>query len=785
MSDLGAALRGAIDDADALIVVCSPHAAQSPWVNAEVTHFKRSGRADRIFAVIIDGAPNALTSDKECFPPALRFEVDANGALTDRPAEPLALDTRRDTFSRLRARLVAGLLSIPFDHLWRRDKRRRMQSKVLLTGCVAAGAGAIALALLTWQNELQQSEIEPTLTSARVEAGEGRVAQAVSLLVPYLDGEMAGRVEPTLRTLLGWAQPASEQIAAMGKARVVSYRGALVFFDAQGGLHDISEIGIKPLRLILAQDRRRLVIIGEQRTFVVDAQTGARLADLNNANANWASFAFETPQGLLLVLGTSHGSTNGTIIHWALSVSKDGASASTNYISHMISIDGVWISGACQALVVTRDGDAIAFPFRASDVGEEVPYVVYSAAHPERVAQNIWQPDPQYNNNPFYEKWASTLATANPFVSAGCVGVAADDIAGDLDPSIVDLVKIGEEGGSGKWGAMQQIPMLYRERSAPDERGPFWEDATLNFNGIGVWRSLPVPRGIRPESTKFDVVDGRVLTFGEERTNAGVIWNVCGARCLEVAMMHNEASSYEVVRSPNGAHLLLAQAGAIVDLKRLELVTGLGELPTGAGRAFDFEPDTTQLAIVDGGEIVAYRPNAEGLWRRAALVALGSLGGSGDFAGLIALGGGHYIVAESNGQVSRVAPRGVVAWQIKYAGLGTVVGLRYSANRRYAALLSANGLRVIDTETGLVLSGILKPPGWTEDDVDYCQGGVHVGDDGNVHFFCMTYNDDEPRAAHWKPPLFEGTLESRLRAMLCGADERLSPIASLERCITH
>jgi hypothetical protein len=50
-TDLGAALQGAIADAESLIVVCSPNAAQSSWVNKEIMHFKRTGRGGRIFAV--------------------------------------------------------------------------------------------------------------------------------------------------------------------------------------------------------------------------------------------------------------------------------------------------------------------------------------------------------------------------------------------------------------------------------------------------------------------------------------------------------------------------------------------------------------------------------------------------------------------------------------------------------------------------------------------------------------------------------------------------------------
>ena len=56
--DVGATLRGAIEDSENLIVIASPHAAQSRWVNAEIHHFRQTGRGDRIFAVIVDGIPN-------------------------------------------------------------------------------------------------------------------------------------------------------------------------------------------------------------------------------------------------------------------------------------------------------------------------------------------------------------------------------------------------------------------------------------------------------------------------------------------------------------------------------------------------------------------------------------------------------------------------------------------------------------------------------------------------------------------------------------------------------
>jgi hypothetical protein len=90
-SDPGAALLGAIADAENLIVICSPNAAKSKWVNDEITHFKRTGRADRIFAVIVAGAPNS-EEETECFPPALRFDGGADGVLSDRRPRARARD---------------------------------------------------------------------------------------------------------------------------------------------------------------------------------------------------------------------------------------------------------------------------------------------------------------------------------------------------------------------------------------------------------------------------------------------------------------------------------------------------------------------------------------------------------------------------------------------------------------------------------------------------------------------------------------------------------------------
>ena len=81
-SDIAVKVRAAIENAEALIVLCSPHAAQSKWVDLEVSRFK-SKPGGRVFAVIIDGVPNSGDPRTECFCPSLKVKIDASGLSSD------------------------------------------------------------------------------------------------------------------------------------------------------------------------------------------------------------------------------------------------------------------------------------------------------------------------------------------------------------------------------------------------------------------------------------------------------------------------------------------------------------------------------------------------------------------------------------------------------------------------------------------------------------------------------------------------------------------------------
>ena len=141
--DLGATLRTALAESQALVVVCSPAAARSRWVNAEVETFRASGRGDRVLCFVIDGEPGSSDDASECFPPAMR-SIGASGE----PAEPMAADARPHADGREAAflKLVAGLLGVPYDVLAQREAQRRNKRLVAVATASLAGM-AIALSL--------------------------------------------------------------------------------------------------------------------------------------------------------------------------------------------------------------------------------------------------------------------------------------------------------------------------------------------------------------------------------------------------------------------------------------------------------------------------------------------------------------------------------------------------------------------------------------------------------------------------------------------------------------
>lgn len=150
-ASLSNAIVGALSDSAFLVVVCSPRAAKSIYVNREVECFRSLGRPDNILAIIVDGEPGAQSkgnSEVECFPVAMLPTDEADSS----HAEPLAADARAQGDGKKLAvlKVLAAILGTNLGELRKRDaiRQRRLLFQRLTVCCVIAAvlAGVYLLA---------------------------------------------------------------------------------------------------------------------------------------------------------------------------------------------------------------------------------------------------------------------------------------------------------------------------------------------------------------------------------------------------------------------------------------------------------------------------------------------------------------------------------------------------------------------------------------------------------------------------------------------------------------
>jgi tetratricopeptide (TPR) repeat protein len=168
-TDLGTVIDEALRLSGCQIVICSPSAARSRWVNEEILAFKRLGREDRIFCLIVGGEPNAsddpARAEEECFPPALRYRLGSDGNLSSVRTEPIAADARpgKDGRGNAKLKLIAGILGVGFDALRQREQSRRQRQLFAIASGALAGmvitSGLATVAIIERSSAQRQTVI--------------------------------------------------------------------------------------------------------------------------------------------------------------------------------------------------------------------------------------------------------------------------------------------------------------------------------------------------------------------------------------------------------------------------------------------------------------------------------------------------------------------------------------------------------------------------------------------------------------------------------------------------
>jgi WD40 repeat protein/TPR repeat protein len=351
-ADLGEQVNKALQDAAILIVICSPNAAASRWVNEEILAFKRLGRTNRILALIVSGEPNAADKPQfdaklECFPPALKFHLGPDGELSAARVEPIAADARphADGKENAKLKLIAGILGVGFDSLKQRElEAARLRTRIAQTiagGFAVLAVAALAATYFAWQNGIEaarQRDIALTReahflsdqANQALEAGDPQRATLIALEALPIKGR-----DPET--------PEARKALAAAYAAGMEERGAVLLADRA---------------LAFSSDGKRIATAAYDKAQIWDTGTGARLGPALKSE-NEITFAVFSPDGSRLVTATDNrvriwDTTTGAAV--GQPITRNKPYESNAFEPEGASVAAIFEIGANRFLVPQRDG---------------------------------------------------------------------------------------------------------------------------------------------------------------------------------------------------------------------------------------------------------------------------------------------------------------------------------------------------------------------------------------------------------------------------------------------
>ena len=793
-TDLGATLRDALDNSENLIVICSPHAARSKWVNAEILHFKNTSAADRIFAVVADGIPNSDDPELNCFPPALTSQYVGDELLSDSNAEPLAIDLRKESFQRARIRLVAGVLGVSFDSLWQREKRRAMKRRVVAASVSLVLASVIVLLGVKWlteRNRVHAQRIDRTLVKVRDDLASERVNAALTELDGLTAGGEKGAVEDILKSTLAWVSTPSELVKEIKSPAFVT-NGSQLFFFAKDGSHHLLKIN-QPKRRILSSNQRYLLIITDDEAVVLNVADGRELARTASNGIQWKGHTFETRNGLLIVGGRFLGTTTGTF-RSAFLVFSSKRQTLTQFDKELVGVpyfESLSVSPNCVSFGVKRI-DSV-----ATQQGESTPSsdLFFFAAHPDGLA-----PTETLESTPDWQSFAMLTDISEDlndvadgpgeFTNAGCIAPKSDSATPEAQPGATGLFRpigLGTFWESEKrWKVVKEnvVPPNPYEENAPRD-SPCSEERPCHVlnprshpseNGLFEGWMSPIishPRGVHRDDRSFDSVNNEPVKSGYTQAIGGFTAAWCRSLKCFVSIDSFELEQEETLdlRSNTGRFIFnprgMRSSFQLYDLSTLRDVSPKGtEILAGTQQA-DFSPKDERLFVAFNGRLLVFTPpTGDGPWQPVSNPGpIPALSGNKDdkVAGLLALDDDHLVVVSSSGVISRFDWRtGQQLWARTISSAGEIYRAVVSKNRRFLLIIGKEGGRLVDTADGLVLSGTLVPPGAMTGSAEMlqCFNQAFVSDTGVIELICgeKEYRRD--------PITFSGDARTRLREIL-------------------
>ena len=310
-------IKHALVNSENLIVICSPQAAKSHWVNQEVETFISLGKVNQIFPFIVEG-----NSPKEFFPPSL-LNLPKN-------EERLGGDVSKNGRDAAFVKVVAGMLGVGFDSLWnryekekaeeerkireQRDNLLRLQSRYLaekVNTLVDEGDSYTArlLALEALPNDLENpdrpyvAEAEYALRNACNSSDaifRGHTEEVTSISFST-DGQFLASASFD-NSICIWEVRTGKCLMTLEKPSMLT--GKFKFEVLDGLLDEIDYLGFNYVSF--SQDGKKIVAAGKDATiYVWDLSTQECITKINNFDiyAGYVNCVKFTPDGKKIIAG--------------------------------------------------------------------------------------------------------------------------------------------------------------------------------------------------------------------------------------------------------------------------------------------------------------------------------------------------------------------------------------------------------------------------------------------------------------------------------------------------
>ena len=130
VGELSPQILAALEKSDNLIVVCSPNATKSKWVNDEIKYFISLGKSDKIIPYIISGRPYAENIEEECYPKTI-LELSQDKELLGANITDSGIDAAD-------IRIVAKMFGLRPDILYPELKNEKRRKRLVIFSAIIA-----------------------------------------------------------------------------------------------------------------------------------------------------------------------------------------------------------------------------------------------------------------------------------------------------------------------------------------------------------------------------------------------------------------------------------------------------------------------------------------------------------------------------------------------------------------------------------------------------------------------------------------------------------------------